>query len=154
MADRPGSFDVVLYTRSDLWYFNQLSISELQQAFNSSKTIFTPDFDTWNGVNDRFAYGQPAAMHTYGSRLKLVEEYVKHSPLHAETFLKYALETKGLEIRPSSIRFTRVRASGEIWSVPEHRNAADFSDGMLHVSHTPNKRFMCNEQGMLELVLL
>ena len=153
-ADHPRSFDVVLYTRSDVWYFNQLSITELQQVFNSSRILFTPEFDAWTGVNDRFAFGHPAAMHTYGSRLKLVKEYLQHSPLHAESFLKYALETKQLEVRPSSIRFTRVRASGEIWSLPEHPAAADFSDGVLHGSHTPNKKFQRNEQGMLELVAL
>ena len=153
-ADHNESFNVVLYTRSDVWYFNQLNITEVQQVFNAPTIIFTPEFDAWTGVNDRFAFGHPAAMHTYGSRLKLVKKYLQHSPLHAESFLKYALESKQLEVRPSSIRFTRVRASGEIWSLPEHPAAADFSDGVLHGSHTPNKKFQRNAQGMLQLVPL
>ncbi len=153
-AAHPGSYDIVLYTRSDLWFFNQLDLAEVQQVLNSSKVIFTPDFDDWGGLNDRFSFGHPAAMHAYGSRLSLVEQYIQTAPLQAEHFLKYALESKQLNVRPSSIRFTRVRAPGEIWSLPDNPSAPEFSDGALHGTHPPNKKFMRNNQGMLELVPL
>ena len=49
-AARAGDFDVVLYTRTDLWFFRQLDIAEIQQVLKSPPTIFTPNWDMWNGV--------------------------------------------------------------------------------------------------------
>ena len=153
-AGQTDSFDIVLYTRSDIWFFNQLAISEVQSVLKSPKAIFVPSFDSWNGVNDRFAFGHPSAMQAYGSRLLLAREYLKHLPLQSEVFAKHALDNMLLIIRPSTIRFTRVRASGEIWSLPEHPTAPDFSDGALHNSHPPDKKFRRSEQGLLELMPL
>ncbi|KAK9830649.1 hypothetical protein WJX74_000234 [Apatococcus lobatus] len=47
---RAGDFDVVIYTRTDLWYFRQLDIAEIQQVLTSPPSIFTPNWDMWNGA--------------------------------------------------------------------------------------------------------
>lgn len=49
-AARAGDFDVVLYTRTDLWFFRRLDIAEVQQVLTSPPSIFTPNWDMWNGA--------------------------------------------------------------------------------------------------------
>ncbi|DBA72335.1 TPA: hypothetical protein ACH3X2_010576 [Trebouxia sp. C0005] len=112
-----NKYDIVCYLRTNLWFFNLLAISELSTAQQHKDHLYTPDFHMWGGLNDRLAFGVPQVMSIYGNRLDMAKSYAKEHPLHSETFLKAAMQQADVECSFSSIRFARVRATGELWSI-------------------------------------
>ena len=119
-ANKAAFFDLAIYLRSDIWFFNQLDMAELEEAMQSpTNYIYTPEFHKWNGLNDRLAFGSPSAMIKYGSRLDVAMQYAQHSSLHAERFLLNMVESAGMNFSShSQLLFERVRATGELWGVP------------------------------------
>ena len=57
-----GSFDAVMYLRSDAWFFNNFNASMLNTL--ADNTIYVPDWHHFGGLNDRFALGVPQVMLT------------------------------------------------------------------------------------------
>jgi hypothetical protein len=121
--ERPGdSYDLVFYLRPDVWFFNELNMTDVHEALqrrDKEAVIYVPAFHSWGGVNDRFAFGRPEVMKIYGSRYLEVEKYMKSYPLHAETFLKHVLKSHNVTVKPTNILFERVRSNGVLWGVPE-----------------------------------
>ena len=80
-------------------------------------TIYTPGFDVFEGLDDRFAIGHPAAMRAYGRGMRDIEDYFRAYPtgtLHSEHFLyKVLVEMRGIQNRTiDDFTFSRVRANG------------------------------------------
>ncbi len=112
-------FDLVLYLRSDLWFFNQLDVKELGKAAQHPRRIYTPSFHKWEGLNDRLAFGTPDVMTIYGNRLDVAINFAQQKALHAEHFLLDVATKAGLDVTgQSTLLFERVRATGELWGVP------------------------------------
>lgn len=106
---------VCVFVRPDLKYHDSI-LPVVKSAINcSTDTVFLPDWEPWRGYNDRFAvcYGEKA-IRAYGKRLRMSEQYCKHSmsPLNSHRLLKYALEQEGIVVKKISTRATRVRADG------------------------------------------
>lgn len=107
------TYDAIVYTRPDLHYFDTLPVDWKL----SDRTIYTPWFDQWGGLNDRFAIGVPTVMQAYGHRMHMVDYFLERhsgSMLWAEPFLHDVVIrlwgfTHG---RTENFRFTRVRANG------------------------------------------
>ncbi|KAI9018336.1 hypothetical protein DFJ74DRAFT_729348 [Hyaloraphidium curvatum] len=125
---RRADYGAVTYLRPDLWYDTPLPVPDV-----APRTLYAPDFDSYSGVNDRFAVGTPEVMDLYGHRMRLAELYLHHSvpsvvnesqgyyegSLHAETFLKAVMNLKGIEVRPlQGFRFGRLRAGGKVQHGP------------------------------------
>lgn len=119
-------YDAVLYLRPDIWYFNDLNITHLRLVMGqaapssspSSHIIFVPNFHSWRGVNDRFAFGSPSVMQVYGRRLLGVANYSRAKPVHPETYLADHLSANHITPRNTTILFERVRANGLLWGIP------------------------------------
>lgn len=122
-------YDAVIYTRPDLMFLNKLQITEddivhasaceqdTGRLFPGDNTIYTPTFDEWHGLNDRFAIGSPSVMQIYGHRMHMIESYFEKYPslqLWAEPYLyKVMIEMFGVvHGRLDNFTFTRVRANG------------------------------------------
>jgi hypothetical protein len=122
-------YDAVIYTRPDLMFLNKLQIMEdalvhfsacepdIEKLFPGANTIYTPTFDEWHGLNDRFAIGSASVMQIYGHRMHMIESYFEKYPtlqLWAEPFLhKVMIEMSGVAHgRLENFNFTRVRADG------------------------------------------
>lgn len=113
-----ATFDVVMYLRFDVWYFNQIEVGELRVA-SAQNVLFTPAFHRFGGLNDRFAFGPPSIMAQFGLRVSKMLEYVKLKPLHSETFLYDVMKSDSTtELAFTSLIFARVRATGQLWAVP------------------------------------
>lgn len=112
-------YDLVFYLRPDVWFFNDLNLTDVQEARQVGSVIYVPNFHSWGGVNDRFAFGRPEVMKLYGSRFLQVLNYTKLFPLHAETFLLHVLAWHNVTIKTTDILFERVRSNGILWGVPE-----------------------------------
>ncbi len=80
--------------------------------------LYVPDFHMYEGVNDRFAIGNPRDMGIYMSKLDAFEAYVRDwcashpqsPPVTAEMFTAGHLRAHGIAVRRLAVRFNRVRA--------------------------------------------
>jgi hypothetical protein len=119
-APHASRFDAVIYLRSDVWFFNRLDVPQLLEAAaaTSHPVIWTPAFATYTGLNDRFAFGNVAAMQTYGNRWQRAEEHALTANLHAERFLNRTMTAAGVECRTTGIVFARVRGDGLVMELP------------------------------------
>jgi hypothetical protein len=126
-------YQAVLYLRPDLWYFNDLNVAHLQIAMGAalsassnasfsspspSHFIYIPNFHSWGGANDRFAFGPPHVMKVYGSRLIGAANYSQIKPVHPETYLSDLLHSHHIVTRATNLLFERVRANGVLWGIP------------------------------------
>jgi len=103
-------FDVVIYTRVDLHFTARLAIPRIRAG-----TLYTPWFDKYRGLNDRFAMGDRSTMLKYGRRNALAVRYCKETgrPFHAERFLWWCAQQHRLRtVDLTSFEFCRVRAHG------------------------------------------
>ncbi len=80
--------------------------------------LHVPDFHMYEGINDRFAIGNPQDMGIYMSKVDAFEAYVQDwteghpqaPPVTAEMFTAGHLRTHGIAVRRLAVRFNRVRA--------------------------------------------
>jgi hypothetical protein len=78
--DSGVEYDLVFYIRPDVWFFNDLNMTDVHDALqrkDEEAVIYVPDFHSWGGVNDRFAFGRPQVMKIYGSRYLEVVDYTE-----------------------------------------------------------------------------
>jgi hypothetical protein len=108
--------DIVIYARPDLFYIVPLAIPAVQP-----KTIYTPCFAKWGGLNDRFALGNLTTMLAYGERGTWAAEYVAatNKPLHSESLLDWYVRERGLINIDIPFWFLRARANGQLSPEPE-----------------------------------
>eukprot|EP00667_Euglena_gracilis_P010254 EG_transcript_10438 len=142
------TIDAAIYLRSDVWFFNPLNISDLRRAVaETGPAVWTPKFHLYNGLNDRFAFGNREGMRLYGSRRRLAEAYVRDHTLHAESFLKYAMERGNVSTHQTDIVFTRVRSNGYVWELP------NYDDGRLtgDVHYVGNTKLVPDDIGTFHL---
>jgi hypothetical protein len=116
-------YDAVIYLRSDVWFFNQLNVSQVLAAAaeTTRPVIWTPKFHTFGGLNDRFAFGNTAAMKIYGNRLLYAKDFSQQRPLHSETFLAHVMNVTNVTRHTTDIVFTRVRGDGLVVELPVGR---------------------------------
>ena len=80
--------------------------------------LYVPDFHMYEGVNDRFAIGNPQDMAVYMSKRDSFDAYVREweasrpqaPPVTAEMFTAGHLRAHGIAVRRLAVRFNRVRA--------------------------------------------
>jgi hypothetical protein len=82
-------------------------------------SLYSADFSTSHGFNDRFAIGDAHVMRLYGMRFKYLDDFVLHAPVnilvHAETYLNWSMEQNHIRDRKlTCFRFGRIRANGYI----------------------------------------
>jgi hypothetical protein len=109
----PRKFDYYLFVRPDLEYLDDFPLLEIISAFKGQKNIALPEWHSWGGVNDRFAFADPAAAEIYSDRIEHVLEYCTTTPLHPEVFLKHTLQREACNFWSLPVRALRVRATGE-----------------------------------------
>ncbi len=104
--------DIVIFARPDLLYHDSMAEALDFLARVHRQFVLVPDWSQWFGLNDRFALVKGAeAIAAYGRRAERMGEYcARGKRLHAERFLKYALE--GQRVRPVHLRASRVRSNG------------------------------------------
>jgi len=105
-------FDVVIFSRVDVRFESPVEIPSILPA-----TLYTPWFDKYHGLNDRFAMGNLETMVTYGRRQSMIRQYCEETgkPLGAENYLLWYARKHGWRTRDlKSINFSRVRAHGVV----------------------------------------
>ncbi len=113
--DQKDEYDFIIYFRPDLRFTQPIDLLQKISTMRLENDIYIPDFHSWSGCNDRFSYGRPDAMISYGNRIAYMQEFFeKHRRnIHSERFLKIFLQDHGISIGSSSIRFQRIRSNGQ-----------------------------------------
>lgn len=108
--------DVVIFLRPDLLYLDPIPVFAIRAAANKSKAVYIPNWQWWNGLNDRFAICGRQAYLPYGKRIERALEYCQRSgrALHAERLLRFVMADSGALLHTLDVRAARVRIGGEI----------------------------------------
>ena len=123
-------YDAIIYVRPDVWFFKPLDahavLAKVAAATATNECLLlTPPWHTFGGLNDRFAIGTPAAMKRYGERVLHVLRYSTHAKLHSESFLSWTMRcTSECTCGAVGVLFTRVRAGGVLWMLPDAATGA------------------------------
>lgn len=114
MADpKKNKAKVYIFLRPDLAYLDPTPTKIIKKCIKNFKKpiVYTPDWQKWRGLNDRFVIATKSTALIYGNRFALAKKYAAKNELHSETFLGSLLKKynkNGLEVRA-----VRVRANGK-----------------------------------------
>lgn len=105
-----------IYLRPDLEYKNIFPICQLLaiQKYPKQHCLFLPQWDKYEGCNDRIAMATLSAAEHYGTRLVTALQYCRNNkkPLQAEKFLKWHIkQNKEIIIKTFLLVGIRVRAN-------------------------------------------
>jgi hypothetical protein len=108
--------DVVLLLRPDLLYLDVLDPTfDLAPLLNGSADVIVPSWQSWGGLNDRFAFCSGRAARAYATRIDLFSEAcISLGCMHAERFLSFVVRRHDLRVGLTSLRAVRLRANGRI----------------------------------------
>jgi len=109
--------DLVLFVRPDLHYHQSFEPAlRAMSARLAPRTVWLPFWQWAGGYNDRFAICGRDAFMAYGTRILKIQEYLSAHPgrpLHAERFLRFALDREMIAVRRLDISASRVRVNGD-----------------------------------------
>ena len=108
--------DLVVLLRPDLLYLDCLDpVSDFAPLLEGRADLIVPGWQSWGGLNDRFAFCTGRAARIYATRIRLFSEACRTSGgMHAETFLRVVAICHGLRVESTDLRAIRVRANGQI----------------------------------------
>lgn len=110
--------DIFVFVRPDLRYHESLRDILNQAISGDLKGAVIPDWQHWRGgLNDRFAIcTTQAAAEAYAMRVHKMRSYCEYfqEPLHAESLLRYVMENERINIYPTSVKASRIRADGRL----------------------------------------
>ena len=108
--------DLVLLLRPDLLYLDMLEpVRHLAPILDKSADLVVPGWQSWGGLNDRFAFCSGRAAKLYATRIRLFSEAcLAMRGMHAESFLRYEAQRYRLRVATTDLRAVRVRANGRI----------------------------------------
>lgn len=108
--------DVVVFARPDLCYHEPLPAAAIAHVQAHPDAVVAPCWESWGGLNDRFALCGARAWRAYGGRVLLADHYCERTgrALHSERFLAYALAFAGVQVRTIGMRASRVRVDGRL----------------------------------------
>lgn len=108
--------DLVLLLRPDLLYLDVLDPSRhLAPLLNGQADLIVPGWQSWGGVNDRFAFCTGSAARLYANRIRLFPGACEAmGRMHPESFLALTVRDNGLRIATTGFRAARLRANGQI----------------------------------------
>lgn len=110
--------DLYVFARPDLMYHDSLKwpIVRLSRALDKNCVLLPRWQHFRGGFNDRFALATRVSGPTYGHRVHAMGDYVRQTrkQIHAESFLRFCLESSGVSTRFISTRASRVRSDGSM----------------------------------------
>jgi hypothetical protein len=108
-------YDVVIRGRADLNFDNILPLFELERC-KISQCIYFPKFGDYGGYNDQFCFGSSNSMDLYAETFLHLDEFFEMGcRWHAESMAKFAIDYFEIPIYRSEIKYTILRANGEIF---------------------------------------
>ena len=111
-----GEDDLVLLLRPDLLYLDRLDPArDLRPLLDGRADLIVPRWQSWGGLNDRFAFCTVRGARVYATRFGLFAEACRElGGMHAETFLGFVASCHRLRVGLTDLRAARVRADGRV----------------------------------------
>ena len=111
-----GEDDLVLLLRPDLLYLDRLRPEQhLAPLLAGRADLVVPAWQSWGGLNDRFAFCTVRGARIYATRFRLLIDACREmGGMHAETFLQFVASCHRLRVGLTDLRAVRVRADGRI----------------------------------------
>ena len=108
--------DLVLLLRPDLLYLDMLDpVRHLAPLLDRSADLIVPGWQSWGGLNDRFAFCNGHTAKLYATRIRLFSDAcLAMRGMHAESFLRFVAQRYRLRVASTDLRAVRVRANGRI----------------------------------------
>jgi hypothetical protein len=108
--------DLVLLLRPDLLYPDRLDPAKhLAPLLQGQADLIVPGWQSWGGLNDRFAFCTARSARMYATRFRLfVDACQEMRGMHAETFLHFVAACHRLRVGLTDLRAVRVRADGRV----------------------------------------
>jgi hypothetical protein len=108
--------DLVLLLRPDLLYLDRLDPAvHLAPLLEGRADLIVPNWQSWGGLNDRFAFCTARSAKIYATRFRLFTDACREmGGMHAETFLHFVACCHRLRVAPTDLRAVRVRADGRV----------------------------------------
>jgi hypothetical protein len=108
--------DLVLLLRPDLLYLDVLDpYIHLAPLLDGRADLIVPGWQSWGGLNDRFAFCTFRTARIYTTRIRLFIDACRElGGMHAETFLHFIATCHRLRVGLTDMRAVRVRADGRI----------------------------------------
>jgi hypothetical protein len=108
--------DLVLLLRPDLLYLDRLDPARhLAPLLDGRAELIVPAWQSWGGLNDRFAFCTARSARIYATRIRLfIDACQEQGGMHPERFLGLVAECHGLRVGFTDLRAVRVRADGRI----------------------------------------
>lgn len=112
---QPQPDDVVLLLRPDLVYLDALNpVRDLGVLITGQADLIVPGWQSWGGLNDRFAFMTSYAARLYATRFQMIKDgCAAGGTLHAETFLAFTIAAHGLRVAHTHLRGLRLRTNGD-----------------------------------------
>ena len=106
--------DWVLFLRPDLLYLDRIDTLPLIRTLErESCSLAVPGWQSWGGLNDRFALCRADVAGVYSGRAcHLAAMVSRFGAVHPESLLAYSLEVSGLRPGTLDARAIRIRADG------------------------------------------
>lgn len=110
-------YDAIIVLRPDTIFYGDIDINPHMKwisrpAYNN--VLWVPRFQSWQGYNDRMAFGAPKVVYEYLNRGPYFrDDRINHKNYdNGETFLLEYVKMKKIVIQKSPIQFVRIRADG------------------------------------------
>lgn len=112
----PGPGDLVLLLRPDLLYLDRLEPARDLGLLTAGKAdLIVPAWQSWGGLNDRFAFCTVRTARAYATRLRLLSEACQVlGGMHPEIFLRVIAAWHGMRVGLTELRAVRVRGDGRV----------------------------------------
>ncbi|OOG87221.1 hypothetical protein B0E42_08525 [Pseudomonas sp. A25(2017)] len=110
----PFDPDFVVFVRPDIFFHTTLPSYVFARPEARRLNAYIPDWQWWNGLNDRFAICGRDAYRAYGSRIERIFDFceVTGRKLHSERLLKFALQQAHIKVFTLPTTASRVRING------------------------------------------
>lgn len=106
-------YDIVVRIRPDILIVNDTSLENDIESWNMSDHFYTTKHDDWFGYNDRFYFSNSENMDFISNRLDFLDFYKSTGGItHYETFLKFCVDYKNIQIGRSDMQFMLLRTDG------------------------------------------
>ena len=108
--------DLVILLRPDLLYLDTIDpAKDLAPLIDGTADLIVPGWQSWGGLNDRFAFCTGRTAKIYATRMRLFRDgCLSMGGMHAESFLRFVVQRHGLRVGTTGLRAARVRANGLI----------------------------------------
>lgn len=110
-------YDIVVRARPDLLLVNNTSLERTVETWDYKNYMYTTDHDDHGGYNDRFYFSNSENMDFLLDRLDMLNYYADLGGIfHYETFFKFCVNYKNINVARSNMQFILLRSNGEMSS--------------------------------------